>query len=491
MAVGLIRAVIDAAIADPQRPAVVEIDHGTTISRAAIVREAVRLAARLDDTTDPQATVMLHGPGGAAYWAGLLAVFGTGRRLLPVGTETVAADRAALAEAHRVAAVIETSADDAWSDPPADVAVIPVTFGAAGDVDAAATRLDRAASASLLLRSSGTTGRPGVALREAAALDRVSQTLVETLGLRDDDRVLATLPMQHAYGIEHGVMAPMRAGATVAFKAGFDLMAGAEALLDGTTVFPAVPVTLEAATRVARPGHTLRLAYTAGSPLPESVRGAFEAAWNVRVGDLYGMTEVGTITWGFGDDRRAVSGVSIGVVDPEADDASATIRPHGSGEIVVRSDAMSTGYLADADSAPDPGRRIDGHLRTGDLGEIDESGRLRITGRAKLQFDVGGLKVNPEEVEAVLLTIEQIREVAVVPVALSETVTRVMAVVVLDPAMNIGPAGIDLAIRVRSRQRLAPHQRPRIVQVVNELPRSATGKLLRGRLIDGFTAPDE
>jgi acyl-coenzyme A synthetase/AMP-(fatty) acid ligase len=493
MAVGLIRAVIDAAIADPQRPAVFEVDHGIEVSRAAMLHEASRLAEMLDATTPENATVMLHGPGGAAYWAGLLAVFGTGRRLLPVGIETVAADRAALADAHRVAAVIETSADATWSDPPSDAVVIPVAFGTADDseVEAATARLDRAATASLLLRSSGTTGRPGVALREAAALDRVSQTLVEVLGLRDDDRVLATLPMQHAYGIEHGVMAPMRAGATVAFKAGFDLMAGAEALLDGTTVFPAVPVTLEAATRVARPDHTLRLAYTAGSPLPESVRSAFEAAWKVRVGDLYGMTEVGTITWGFGDDRRAVPGVSIGVVDPEAEDATATIRSHGAGEIVVRSDAMSTGYLAEAGARPDPGRRIDGHLRTGDLGEIDESGRLRITGRAKLQFDVGGLKVNPEEVEAVLLTIEQIREVAVVPVALSETVTRVMAVVVLDPAMNIGPAGIDIAIRVRSRNHLAPHQRPRIVQIVKELPRSATGKLLRGRLIDAFTAPDE
>ena len=495
MAVGLIRAVIDAAIADPQRPAVVEVDHGIEVSRGAMLHEASRLAAMLDATTPENATVMLHGPGGAAYWAGLLAVFGTGRRLLPVGTETVATDRAALADAHRVVAVIETSADATWSDPPSDAVVIPVAFGTADDseveVEAAAARLDRAATASLLLRSSGTTGRPGVALREAEALDRVSATLVDVLGLRDDDRVLATLPMQHAYGIEHGVMAPMRAGATVAFKAGFDLMAGAEALLDGTTVFPAVPVTLEAATRVARTDHTLRLAYTAGSPLPESVRTAFEAAWNVPVGDLYGMTEVGTITWGFGDDRRAVPGVSIGVVDPESDDASATIRSTGAGEIVVRSDAMSTGYLAEAGASPDRGRRIDGHLRTGDLGEIDESGYLRITGRAKLQFDVGGLKVNPEEVEAVLLTIEQIREVAVVPVALSETVTRVMAVVVLDPDMNIGPAGLDIAIRVRSRERLAPHQRPRIVQVVEELPRSATGKLLRGRLIDAFTAPGE
>jgi len=507
MAVGLIRAVVAAATADPDRPAVVEIDHGVTVSRAAIVTEAARLAARLDETTPANATVMLHGPGGAAYWAGLLAAFGSGRRLLPVGVETVAGDRASLADAHRVAAVIETSSAGAWTDPPPSITTVPVGFESwpgptttpdiarrfettsATRIETAAARLDRGASASLLLRSSGTTGRPGVALRDAAALDRVSETLVEVLGLRDDDRVLATLPMQHAYGIEHGVLGPMRAGATVAFKAGFDLMAGADALLDGTTVFPAVPVTLEAATRVARPDHTLRLAYTAGSPLPDSVRRGFEAAWRIPVGDLYGMTEVGTITWGVGDDRRAVSGVSIGVVDPDADDDVATIARCGRGEIVVRSDAMSSGYLAGADADPDPGRRIDGHLRTGDLGEIDAVGRLRITGRAKLQFDVGGLKVNPEEIEAVLAAIPTVREVAVVPVPLSDTVTRVMAVIVV--AADAVSAVVEQAIRETARRELAPHQRPRIVKVVDALPRSATGKLLRGRLIAEFTAPGE
>lgn len=515
MAVGLIETTIALAESSPEATAVCEIDTGRSFSRGAILAAAIRLADELDALVPPGSTVMLHGPGGAGYWAGLLAILGTGRRLLPVGVETVDADRAALAEAHRVEVVVETDAARATDaavdgsiarlqvvfedDPKAGLgAGLGTGLGTGLRVGDAARRLDRGANASLLLRSSGSTGRPAVALREAAALDRVSATLVEVLGLREDDRVLVTVPMQHAYGIEHGVFAPMRAGATVAFKAGFDLMAGAAALLDGTTVFPAVPVTLEAATRVAQDGSRLRLAYTAGAPLPESVATAFETAWGVPVGDLYGMTEVGTITFGPGDDRRdgaraaarPVRGVSIGVIDPEAEDAAAVIRTSGAGELVVRSDAMFTGYLDGVDAPPAPGRRVDGHLRTGDLGEIDDDGRVRITGRAKLQFDVGGLKVNPEEVEAVLSRIAQIREVAVVPVSLSETVTRVMAVIVPEPGMDIGPAGFEIAVRVTGRRHLAPHQRPRIVRIVDELPRSATGKLLRGRLMDGLISAD-
>ncbi len=492
MAGDLIAAMVAHARDQPDAPAVVELDTGRSVARRAIVAEAVRLAERLDETVPAGGTVMLHGPSGAAYWSGLLAVLGTGRRLLPLGPETSAADRMSMAISHRISSIVETAEAVAVNAVPEGVESIPVESGDAAGFDAVAAdaRLDRGAHSSLLLRSSGTTGRPGVALRSARALDRVAATLVETIGLRADDRVLATLPMQHAYGIEHGVFAPMLAGATVVFKLGFDLRGGAAALLEGTTVFPAVPVTLEAANRVGRHGTSLRLAYTAGAPLPDSVRTAFEAAWGVPVADLYGMTEVGTITWGFAHDRRAVAGVSIGVIDPEASDEDAAIRSTGAGEIVVRSDAMSDGYLGVADAAPDPGRRIDGHLRTGDLGEIDEEGRLRITGRAKLQFDVGGLKVNPEEVEAVLRRTGEVREVAVVPVPLSETVTRVMAVVVPEPGGATDEPSLETAMRGIAREHLAPHQRPRIVKFVESLPRSATGKLLRGRLVADFNAAD-
>ena len=479
MAVALIEAFRLSARREPGRPSVIEVEAGRSRSRGEILNAALRLAEWLDREVPGHATVLLHGPGGAGYWAGLIAVLGSGRRLLPVGPDVTDADRASLVNSHRVAAVVETDPTSCWSSPPEglprSVVDLDTTPG-----DGGPDTLDRGGRSSLLLRSSGTTGRPGVVLREAPAIDRIASTLVQVLELGEDDRVLATIPMQHAYGIEHGVFAPMLAGASVAFKAGFDLMAGAGALLEGTTVFPAVPVTLEAAARVGRRGTDLRLAYTAGTRLPSGVREAFKAAWDVPVGDLYGMSEIGTITWGVDDDGSPVPGVSIGVIDPEDPSATPRMRREGVGEIVVRSDAMFKGYLDRCDVEPDPGRRVDGHLRTGDLGEIDASGRVRITGRAKLQFDVGGLKVNPEDVERALGGTPGVREVAVVPLDLTETVTRVMAVVV--PEDDRDRTGLETAVRDEARRLLPAHQRPRVIRFVSELPRSATGKMLRGRL---------
>ena len=481
MAVALIQAFIAGACREPERQAVFEIESGHWRTRGEILGAAVHAARWIEREVPQEATVLLHGPGGAGYWAGLVAVLGSGRRLLPIGRDATDADRQALVESHRVAAILETGRDISGFNPPPGIAVSRIDLEA-GTWDGESDDLGRGERASLLLRSSGTTGRPGVVLRESKAIDRVARTLAEVLRLRETDRVLATIPMQHAYGIEHGVFAPMWSGASIAFKAGFDLMSAADALLDGATIFPAVPVTLEAAARVGRKGTDLRLVYTAGTRLPSGVRDRFEAAWGVPVGDLYGMTEIGTITWAVGEDGSPVPGVSVGVIDPETASPSPAVRREGAGEIVVRSDAMFTGYLDAGDAKPNPGRRVDGHLRTGDLGEIDAKGRVRITGRTKLQFDVGGLKVNPEDVEKALANTSGVREIAVVPVNLTETVTRVLAVVVPDGEVD-GPA-LDAALRAEARRRLPAHQRPRVVRFVETLPRSATGKLLRGRLID-------
>ncbi len=492
MAAELIADFIASVDRGPDRPAILDIASGRARTRAGILRDAVALAQRLDDVAPEDAVVMLHGPGGAAYWSGLLAIFGTGRRLLPVGTETSARDRAKLHAAHQVDVVVETDPRNPCGDGPAESRLH--VEDASSTLDATAIdRLGRGGAASLLLRSSGTTGRPSVALRTAVALDRVSKTLADVLELQDEDEILATLPMQHAYGIEHGVFAPMRTGALVRHQAGFDLGPGVEALGDGVTVFPGVPVTLEAAARVGRPGSALRLAYSAGSSLPDSVREGFESAWDCPTGNLYGATELGTITFGVGGDDRAVSGVSVRVASTVDEDAGRlpVVTDTGAGELVVRSDAMFAGYQDTRDATVDPGRRLEGHFRTGDLGTVHEDGRVEITGRAKIQFDVGGLKVNPTEVESVLMEHPSIREIAVVPLPLTETVTRVRVVVVAegadDPAAR---AAIQRDLAGIAKRELAPHQRPRTCDFLDELPRTLTGKLLRGRLMEMVIGTD-
>jgi len=465
----LIQAFITHAQRSPLRMAVHEIGVRSW-SRGEILRAAKATARNLQQHAPRDGVVMLHGPGGGRYWAGLLAVLGTGRCLLPVSEHLPIQERRELARAQGVDAILETDPDAA----PIRGCEVGYHAPVEGGLDDVSCALDRGGASSLLLRSSGTTGRPAVSLRSGRALDRVTRTLLEVLALGDRDRVFAALPMQHAYGIEHAVMAPMCAGAELAWQPGFELSRGSQELRDRATVLAAVPVTLEAAIRIGSPDAPLRLAYTAGSTLPGSIRERFISAWQVPVGDLYGASELGTITWGVDGESRAVPGVSLRV---RQDDGA--IAECGTGEIVARSDAMFDGYLHARNGEIDHGDCIEGFFRTGDLGEIDANGRVRVTGRLKSQFDVAGLKVNPGEVEEVLAAHPGVAEIAIVPVRLSETVTRVRAVVVPTSGDH---ESIRSELSRHATERLAAHLRPRVIDFRESLPRTPSGKIIRHAL---------
>ncbi len=472
MAVRLIESFVASVDRDPDGIAVRDGHDGRCWSRASILAEASRLAARLELEIRSSATVMIHGASGGGFWAGLLAGFAAGRRVLPVGPESTERDLATLAAAHDVGGVIETSKAERWTSPPAPIQVFDVDSAGRGG---ASSLPARAGSCCLLLRSSGTTSRPAVALRSARALDRVASVLVRCLELHDEDVVHMALPMQHAYGMEHGVLAPMMAGARVQWTRAFDPVGDVAAAFHGVTVLPTVPAILDALGRERISGATLRQVYTAGSPLPRSSAERFASTWGVEPGDLYGMTEVGTIAFGRGGRNSPVDGVDVRILDDDG-----RLGTTGVGEVVVRSDAMFDGYVQDAGGDVDPGRRVDDFLRTGDLGDVDAAGTVAITGRAKVQFDVGGLKVNPEEIEAVLREHSDVDDVAVAPLQLSETIVRVRAIVVLRDGADSRAAVEDL--KRHGRETLPTHQRPRSIEVVAMLPRTATGKLRRGLL---------
>lgn len=470
MAVDLISETISLAQQDPDRDSVIEVDGGTW-SRGRILRAACGIAETLDTQLSQDAVVMVHGPGGGGFWSAMLAVLGTGRRVLPVNQDLPARDREALAKAQGVSGVIETDSDGSKAQL-GNILSIDVEHTMSTRVGS----LNRGQEASLLLRSSGTTGQPAVALRNAHALDAVTKTLIDTIGFHPEDRVFAALPMHHAYGIEHAVLAPMRSGACVVWKSGFDLSGPVERHLREATLFPAVPFTLEAATRMDGSQSSMRLAYTAGTTLPHAVRIEFESGWGVPVGDLYGATELGTITWGTGGVVHPVAGVSVRIRD-EAGRMSKT----GKGELLVKSNAMFDGYLATYAGTPNTDRCVDGYLQTGDVGTVHPDGQVEITGRLKSQFDVGGLKVNPEEIEDALMGHSGVAEVAVVPLALTSTVTRVRAVIVVHAGWE---DRIHESLQSFTLEHLAPHQRPRVFDIQKALPRTASGKLLRYQLID-------
>lgn len=323
---------------------------------------------------------------------------------------------------------------------------------------------DARAMGGMLLASSGTTGLPKIVRRDAASLDAVARNMVEAIGFTPDDHVLAAVPLTHSYGVEHGLLAPLWAGSTVHLVEGMDWPVLIRALRDAT-IFPAVPSMIEML--VASPERSLprmRMVYSAGAALPRALHDRFADRFRLRVGQVYGMTEIGSVT--FND--PASEPFDPGSVGKPMRDVS--IRVIGDGEIVVRAPSMLNDYIDD--DIP----LIDGHFRTGDLGRIDEHGRLTITGRSRLLIDTGGLKINPLEVEGVIAQHPDVAECIVVPVRQSETVERICAIVVARDESS--PPSIE-SIRGFAKERLAAYKVPRLVQFRASLPKTATGKVQR------------
>jgi acyl-coenzyme A synthetase/AMP-(fatty) acid ligase len=228
---------------------------------------------------------------------------------------------------------------------------------------------------------------------------------------------------------------------------------------------------------------SLRLAYSAGGPMPLPVEARFRAAAGMGIGQLYGATELGLVTFSHpaatGFDPASVGapvmGVSIRILDPDEPNPDRPLSPDAEGHVAVAAPSMLSGYL----SAQSP--IVGGHFLTGDLGRLDPQGRLFLTGRLKLFIDVGGLKVNPAEVERVLLAYPGVKECIVVPIRVSDTVERIRAVLV--PAAGAAPGALSPeSLRRFAQERLAPHKVPRVFEIRPALPRSPTGKILRREL---------
>jgi long-chain acyl-CoA synthetase len=169
---------------------------------------------------------------------------------------------------------------------------------------------------------------------------------------------------------------------------------------------------------------------------------------------------------------RPFPGVEIRVV--RDDDPSAPLAPGEEGQVAVRSPSMLREYLGD----PEPPTR-DGFLLTGDLGRQDDRGVLELTGRLKLMIDVGGLKVNPLEVEALLMRHPAVRDAVAVPIYYSETASRLKAIVIPEPGAELSRD----EIRRFAREHLIHYKVPRVFEITEDVPRSPTGKILRQQLL--------
>ena len=144
------------------------------------------------------------------------------------------------------------------------------------------------------------------------------------------------------------------------------------------------------------------------------------------------------------------------------------------GIVAIRAPSMLSRYVTNH-----PLNLVDGHFLTGDLGSLDHKGRLHLAGRLSLVLDVGGKKVNPEEVEEILRQHPGVQDCAVISIQISDSVSRLRAVVVPSTPTKPPSAG---ELRTFARTRLQPHKVPRSFVLVETLPRSSIGKILRSEI---------
>jgi long-chain acyl-CoA synthetase len=345
-----------------------------------------------------------------------------------------------------------------------------------------------------LLYTSGTSGRPRAAMLTHRALvaniDQAAQ--VEPPMIHGDDVVLGVLPLFHVYGLNAVLGQVLLHGATLVIGPRFDPTDTLSLVAEGkVTVVPIAPPVIaawlgleddELRSRLT----SVRLLLSGAAPLAEETVRTFERRTGIDVEQGYGLTEaapivtstIGTPEHKPGSSGRAVPGVELKLVD----DGGREVHADDPGEILVRGANVFSGYWPDSDGGPGP----DGWLATGDIGFLDHDGDLFLVDRLKELVIVSGFNVYPSEIEDVVSEVDGVGECAVIGVPEERTGEAVVAYVVPTRGAEQTDAG-ELAERVRSHceTRLARFKVPSRIEVVGELPHSATGKVAKGRLRAG------
>lgn len=335
----------------------------------------------------------------------------------------------------------------------------------------------------VVLYTSGTTGLPKGA--ELTQQNIVMNAIVgqNVMAAQGDDVHLVTLPLFHTFGQTVHLNASVLSGATLVLVPRFEPSHVLELIeKHKVTIFAGVPTMyiglLHADTNYDI--SSLRVAASGGSSLPTEVFRAFEEKFNVPILEGYGLSETSPIAcFNHLDQERIpgsvgqpIQGVEVKLVDLEGNQV-----PVGEeGEIIVRGHNVMKGYL----DRPEVTESVlkNGWFHTGDVGRFDEASNLYIVDRIKDLIIRGGFNVYPREIEEVFMTHPAVAMVAVIGIPHQEYGEEIKAYVVLKPDQEIEAADLQ----VWGREHLAAFKYPRFVEIRDQLPMSATGKILKREL---------
>jgi len=322
--------------------------------------------------------------------------------------------------------------------------------------------------------TSGTTGRPkGVMMTHKQTL-RAYAEWCDLAGLREGDRYLIVNPFFHIFGYKAGCIASLIRGATILPVPVFDVDRVLELVeREKVTVLPGPP-TLYHSLLAAGDRHdlsSLRVAVTGAADIPvELIRRIVSDLPFEHIMTGYGLTEAGTATASRPGDSFEDIATTVGTPCEGVEVSVAA-----DGEVLIRGYSVMRGYLDDPAATAET-IDADGWLHTGDLGTLDDRGHLRIVGRKKDMFIVGGFNAYPAEIEGFLLEHPAVAQAAVIGVP-DERLGQVGKAYVVRSA----PVSADDLI-AWSRRRMAGFKAPRSVEFLEELPLNATGKVMKDQL---------
>jgi fatty-acyl-CoA synthase len=332
-----------------------------------------------------------------------------------------------------------------------------------------------------VILTSGTTGTPKGAQRSSPDGLLAMAALIDKIPYRARDTMVIAAPLFHSWGFFHFVMS-LPTASTMVLRRRFDPEETLqEVQANRAQVLAVVPVMVQRILRLpdetlaAYDLFSLRITSASGSALP----GELATAWMDRFGDnvynLYGSTEVSWATVATPEDLRAAPGTAgrppRGTVVRLYDDAGQEVPEGEVGRIFVGNEMTFEGYTGGGGK-----ESIDGLLSSGDVGHFDSGGRLFIDGRDDEMIVSGGENVFPREVEDLLADHGAVVEVAVIGVDDDEFGQRLKAFVVIEAEVS------EEELRSHIKANLASYKAPREIEFLDELPRNATGKILKREL---------
>ena len=340
----------------------------------------------------------------------------------------------------------------------------------------------------LIIYTSGTTGRSKGAMLSHQNILTNLEALHKLWNHSDQDILLHVLPIFHVHGLLVAFHGALNAGMDIIMRTKFDPIDTLNCIQKNRcSIFMGVPTMYHRLLQVDNPQKfdfsSMRLWISGSAPLLTSTFEQFQQVFGHTVLERYGMSETGMNVsnplYGVrkpGSVGLPVPGVSVRIVDSKGQD----VIPGEVGEVWVKGNNVFKGYWEMPEKTAES--FVQEWFKTGDLGYHDTDGYLFLVGRSKDLIISGGMNVYPKEIEALIETLEEIEEAAVIGVPDEDLGEKVIAVVVPKPGRQVNVN----AITTLCQNHLAGYKRPKAIYLIDKLPRNTMGKVTKNQLRDKY-----